>query len=569
MKHLAIYTALGISVLSGALIGTAQTAQLEPVAQKVGCASLIGLTIPPSAIGLATSGATVLVATEVNDKDSAGQERSYCKTTGNILPVDPTASPIRFQVNLPKSWNQRALQFGGGGTNGTVVTGLTAFSGAPSNVPTPLARGYVTLGSDSGHNSQGKPPFDTSFALNREELMNFAQWQIKKTLDVAQSLTEKMYGQKPRLVYFIGGSQGGHEAFDAAQRYPDNYNGVVAHYPAYNVINMWMGALAQAQAIYGDRLGVPSKSWINPNKVKTVVDFVRQQCDSLDGVQDGIISDVRACNTKVSVQTIKNNLRCDQGEDSGDGCLSDKQLATIEKIASPVQFSFAFYGGSSSYPRWSILEGATFAGTEHLGKTNTADLTKTPFMPDGTAFQLFPAKGAVQGFLTGDLSFDPLSFDPNRFVGRIKEVSRLTDAVSTDYSKFVARGGKLLLTHGTIDDSITSHNTINYWNKLVAKNGQTEVDKFARFYLVPGLAHGGGIFRSNHNWLETLEKWVEQGNAPRNLVAQDGNTMPATALTNGRTRPLCLYGNFPKYTGPANPSQAQMNDAANFTCIAY
>ncbi len=564
MKH--IHLVLGCTLISGWLLATAQTNQLEPVAAKFACTGLVGLTIPASAIGLATSGATVLAATEVNDKDSAGQERSYCKTTGNILPIDPKASNIRFQVNLPKSWNQRLLQFGGGGTNGTVVTGLNAFSGAPANVPTPLARGYVTLGSDSGHSSEGKPPFDTSFALNREELMNFAQWQIKKTLDVAKFLSEKTYGQKPKLVYFIGGSQGGHEAFDAAQRYPDDYNGVVSHYPAFNVQNIWMGALAQAQAIYGNKLGVASPSWVNPAKVKTVVDFVRNQCDNLDGIVDGIISDVRGCNSKVNLETIKTNLLCSNNEDTGNACLSGKQFATIEKIASPVQFSFAFQGGSSTYPRWSILEGATFAGNEHLGKTNTADLAKTPFMPDGTAFQLFPAKGAVQGFVTGDLSYDPLSFDPNRFARRIQEVSRLTDAVSTDLKKFAAKGGKLLLTHGTIDDSITPHNTTNYWNKLVERNGQAQVAAFARYYLVPGQGHGSGIFRSNHNWLETLEKWVEQGTAPQNLVATDGNTTPATSATNGRSRPLCQYGSFPKFVGD---NQSQANDSTQFKCTAY
>lgn len=541
---------------------------LQNIDQRVACASLLGLTVPISAIGLSTSGASILAAVDATDTDAAGKARSYCKVTGNIWAVDPTASPIRFQVNLPKSWNQRALQFGGGGTNGSVVTGLTPFSGAPADVPTPLARGYVTLGSDSGHDSAGKPPFDTSFALKQEELLNFGQYQVKKTVDVAKWLTQRMYGQKPKYTYFAGGSQGGHEGFDAAQRYPDDYDGVIAHYPAYNVINMWLGAQAQARAVYGNALGVASAAWMNPAKVANLVAHVKAQCDGLDGIDDGIISDVRACNAKVTAASIKTALRCAGGTDTGDTCLSDAQLTAVEKIASPVQYSFALAGGSTSYPRWPILEGGDFLNN-HLGKTNTADLGKFPFVPDGTAFQLFPAKGGIQGFITQNLNQDPLAFEATNWVSRIQQVSSWTDATSTDLSRFSAKGGKLLLTHGTIDDSISPHNTIAYWQKLVAANGQTEADKFARFYLIAGQGHGEGLFRPGHDWLATLEAWVEQSQAPGRLVAKDQNTTAATSTTNGRTRPLCLYGTWPKYTGPASPTQAAANDAANFTCTAY
>lgn len=538
---------------------------LTTVKAAVSCASLVGMTIPASAIGLPTTGAVVSAATAVTDTDPAAAARDYCKATGNILPVDPAASPIRFEVNLPTTWNQRALQFGGGGTDGSVVTGLTAFTGAPANIPTPLARGYVTLGSDSGHDATGKPAFDTSFALNQEELMNFAQLQVKKTVDVAKYLTQKVYGQKPRYTYFAGGSQGGHEAFDAAQRYPDDYEGVIAQYPAYNLQNLWQGALAQAKAIYGNRSGVASASWSNPAKIANLAATVRNACDGLDGAVDGIIGNIPGCNAAITISTVRSTLRCANGADTGDSCFSDAQLAAIEKIGSPAQFSFAFAGGSTTYGKWPILEGATFLNN-HLGRTNTADPNKTPFVADGTAFQYFPAKGDVTGFITKNLSFDPLAFDPTQWVSRIQELSSVTDAVSTDLSRFTNRGGKMLLTHGAIDDSISPYNTINYWNKLVAANGQTAVDQFARFYLIPGMGHGDGIFNAKTDWLSALEAWVEQRQTPGQLIASDGNTAAATAATNGRTRPLCLYGSFPKYTGPATKTQAEMNAASSYTC---
>jgi pimeloyl-ACP methyl ester carboxylesterase len=538
------------------------------VSPAITCASLVGTPIPASNFSLATAGAVVLSALDTTDTDSANVARSYCKVTGSIKAVDSTASPILFQANLPKVWNRRFLQFGGGGTNGSVVTGLTSFSNAPADIPTPLAKGYVTLGSDSGHSSAGKPPFDTSFALNQEELMNFGQWQIKKTLDAVKVISRGYYGSDPSYVYFAGGSQGGHESFDAAQRYPNDYDGVIAHYPAFNVINMWIGAQSQAQAIYGKSLGVPSAAWSNPNKIASLVAHVVAQCDELDGIKDGIISDVRSCNAKVTNATIKTNLRCVGGTDSGDSCFSDAQLAAIEKIASPVQYSFAFAGGSTTYPRWPLLEGGTFL-QNHLGKTNTADLNKVPFVADGTAFQLFPAKGGIQGFITKNLNQDPLAFDATQWVPRIQEVSALTDAVSLNLTPFSSKGGKVLLTHGTIDDSISPHNTIAYWEKLVAANGQSDLDKFMRFYLIPGMGHGSGVFSARHDYLSTLEAWVERNSAPGQLVTSDGNTASATVTLNGRTRPLCLYGSWPKYTGQPSPTQAQANDAANYTCTKY
>jgi feruloyl esterase len=154
-----------------------------------------------------------------------------------------------------------------------------------------------------------------------------------------------------------------------------------------------------------------------------------------------------------------------------------------------------------------------------------------------------------------------------KWVDRIQQLAHWTEATSTDLGRFASRGGKLLLTHGAADDSISPHNTIAYWHRLVAALGASTVEGFARFYLVPGQGHGGGMFASRHNWLDTLEQWVEHDQAPAQLVASDGNTQPGTAATNGRTRPLCRYGSYPHYIGPAQPSQAQANDAAHFSCV--
>lgn len=550
----------GVLALAIATLCSSAAAAPTPNAKAApACAALAGMNIPASRIDLPTRGATVDAAVPTVDVDTAGAARDYCKVTGVIHPVDPNAAPIRFQVNLPARWNQRALQMGGGGTDGTVVTGLGSYVGQPASQPTALAQGFVTLGSDSGHNADSDPPFDTHFALNQEQLLNFGQLQVKKTLDTAQAIIKTYYRKKPRYVYFAGGSQGGHEAFDAAQRYPKDYDGVIAQYPAYNIINMHLGSQAQAQAVYGHQSGVASPSWLNPAKVATLVKAVAGTCDKLDGVEDGIIGNVQACNKAFTIETVKASLRCPDGRDTGDGCLSDAQIGTVAKIASPVQFNFAFASGASSYPRWPILEGATFLNN-HLGRTNTAQNPPVvPFDPvNGSAFQLLPASGTIKGIITRDFATDPLAFDADTWVPRIRQVSDWMEATSTDLDAFRRRGGKMLMTHGTIDDSITPHNTIAYYRKLVAANGQAKVDDFVRFYLIPGFGHGDGIFRARWDSLGALQAWVEHGRAPRDLVASDGNVGTPGA---GRTRPLCAYPAYPQYQGRGN-----VNAASSFKC---
>ncbi len=160
----------------------------------------------------------------------------------------------------------------------------------------------------------------------------------------------------------------------------------------------------------------------------------------------------------------------------------------------------------------------------------------------------------IKGFVTKDSTADPLAFDPNAWAPRLQQLASQIQATSIDLSKFAAKGGKLLIAHGTIDDSITPYNTINYWNRLTQAN--SAVTDFARFYLVPGFGHGEGLFYANHDWLSTVRAWVEGGTAPVNLVASDGNTDAATATTNGRTRPPVRIRHLPAIHRARQPHPA-------------
>ena len=412
--------------------------------------------------------------------------------------------------------------------------------------PTPLALGYVTAGSDSGH--EAGYGFDASFALNDEALANFGHLQVKKTHDVARYLVKKRYGQSVRHSYFSGGSQGGHEALIAAQKYPADFDGVIAEYPAYNLVLMHMGSQRVAKALYDNGGG----GWINPTKVKTLVAAVYGACDGLDGVDDGIISNLPGCNRAFTMDTARATLRCEGGADTGDTCLSDAQLQTVAILDSPVSLRIPTTAGQTTYPKWPILEGATFL-------RNTLGATPTRSQPPAAsdAFQLRPADATIRYVITRNPATDPLTFNPDDWTARMTEVSGIIEANSVDLSQFAAKGGKLFLMGGMIDDSITSHNTVAYYDRLVARFGQATLGTFTRFYFIPGFGHGNGVFNAKFDALDALDAWVDRGQAPGTLVAADAN-----AATQGRTRPLCVYPAWPKYNGAGD-----VNAASSFSCV--
>lgn len=512
------------------------------------CSALEGLHIAAAGIGLPTRGATIESAERVEADVEGNTNGDYCKVLGAIHPVDYTAPDIHFQVNLPAHWNGKSLHFGGGGLNGTLVTGLGPYVKQPPTDPNPLARGYLTFGSDSGH--VGRGGFDGTFYLNEEALENFGHQQIKKTHDVAMWLSRRYYGTEPRLSYFMGGSQGAHEAFDAVQRYPDDYDGVVAGYPAHNVILLHLSALSYARAL-NDNDGA---GWLNPQEIAFFTGAVYQRCDALDGVADGIISNLPACHAATDDfrrDDDSNPLRCPAGANGGDDCLSSAQISMLLTLDSPYDPGFRIYdhdSGNSIFPRWTPFEGSTFmdGGSSNLGVDG----------PE-TALQRAPAEATNGLAIARDLELDVLrDFEPRRYAGRIIELAGKMSANNAAIDRFRDSGGKLILFHGTADDFIPVHSSIEYYERLQARYGQEALDEFVRFYLVPGMGHQTGVFNARLATLEALEDWVERGAAPGELVAIDQN-----AATAGRTRPVCRYPGYPRYSGSGDP-----DDAGSFAC---
>mgnify|MGYP006283957651 FL=1 len=526
-----------------AFISPNALAQTSPPEQA--CTGLKGMFIAAASIGLPTSGAVVQSAAMVAANAANNANGEFCAVRGLVIPATPEAPNMEFQVNLPSDWNGKAVQLGGGGFDGSLVTGLGPAGLQPASVNNPLKQGYVTVGGDGGH--KGTFAFDGAFGLNDEALLNYGRQSVKKVHDVAIAIVRARYAKAPSRYYFIGNSQGGHEALDAAARYWADFDGVVSNYPAYNVTMLHLASLDAARAGY-EKNGA---GWLSPAKTRLLTDAVFAACDELDGVKDGIISNVAACNAKFNIETVKARLRCSNGADAGDTCLSDAQIAAVARITSPYKPGFTI-AGLDEFPRWALLEGARFEGRSTFGNRPAPG---NPPTPDDAL--LYNAGAATTKFIiTRKPEFDAMTLDPKQFQSRTQEVGTIMDVTDIDLTPFRQKGGKLILVHGTVDDLISPHNTIAYYERHLAQQGRANMDSFSRFYTVPGLSHGFGPFNAKYDGLAALDAWVDKGTAPGNLMASDGNPNA------NRTRPMCLYPAWPRYNGTGSE-----NDAANFTCV--
>ena len=504
------------------------------------CEALADLGVPARRIGLPTSGAEIESATW-SSSGGTGGGATYCQVVGWIRPVHAGSPSMQFEVNLPAVWNLRTLQMGGGGYDGSLVTGLDPYTAQPAGEETPLQQGYVTLGSDGGH--QGGPGFDGTFGLDDEALLNYGKESVKKTHDAAAVVIRDAYRRIAAYSYFIGGSQGGHEALDAAARYPKDYDGVIANYPAYNVTMMHEGAVNFRDALYGDG----GAGWLSPAKTKTITDAVYAACDGLDGATDRIISDVRGCDRTFDPDT----LRCPSGTDEGDSCLSDAQLASAKKIATDYDLGFPI-AGNRIFARSALFEGALYQGFSGFG---TSPQPSNP-ISGSEALQYIVLDQTSKYIVTRDPSLDTMTFDPAQWKRRIQQVGRIMDVTDVSLKPFLRRGGKIILTHGTADDFITPHNTIQYYDRQVRQLGRRTLDSFLRFYEIPGFGHGQGPFDATYDGLDAIRGWVEKGHAPTGLVTYDGNAGA------DRSRPLCRYPTWPRYVG-----HGSIDDASSYTCV--
>lgn len=529
--------------LAASLLCAAACFQPDAAAGQSDCHALRHFTLPAERIGLPTAGAAVTSAHDARQGDMP-----FCKIMGRIHPVDPHADDIRFEVNLPEPWNGKAVHFGGGTFDGYLkpANGRGRTAVGLKTLTTPLGRGFATFGSDGGHHRNYFPfpdavnALNAKFARNAEQQRNFAGDAIKKVHDVAVALMAARYGHGPRHTYFVGGSTGGREALRAAERYPQDYDGVLAAYAAWNQIELDLQFIRTAQALYA------KGGFLSYSKTKLIEHTVEKACDRADGLRDGIVADPEDCRVPAS------SLHCADGK-SHHGCLSDAQLHTLEVFTTPQRTLMPVSHGIDSIPGYSVLSGADLSGAMGL----------LPFPLHSPIF-LFNSFGYVIGddvlrnFLSIGHHYNALHFDTatgQSYNDELLTEGREIDATDTDLQPFLHHGGKLLLVHGSRDNIVPTGSTIDFYHRLETSMGADAVTGFARLYIIPGFGHGDGRFDAGFDTVGVLDDWVDRGIAPVNLTVTDNR--------NGRTRPLCDWPLYPRYNGTGNPKRAE-----SFTCTA-
>lgn len=533
---------------------------------RVACASLTGRAIPASAIALPTRGVTLTAATLVpaaaatTDPVTGALTHAlpeYCKLLGDIHPVDAKAPLIKFQLNVPTRWNQKALQVGGGGLNGSIPVNLAAIgkSGSPvsaahpPDAASPLAKGYASFGGDSGHQGDAG-----DWALNDEAWTNFGHAALKKTHDAAFAVIEALYGSRPKLSYFMGTSQGGREALEVTQRYPADYDGVVATVPligySSHVIAKTLYATAQTGA-----------GWISPQKAKLIGTEVLRQCDALDGIADGVVSHYMACNALFDPAVAAapyGRIRCEGGADTGPSCLSDAQIATANRMHASLDFGFELANGLTSFPGY----GTGREGTAWLNITPQPGLPARPNLGQpGTTLQYGILKDPALNLLD-------FSIAPHR--DKIQAASRLLDSTNPDLSKFFQRGGRLIVKSSASDYAVNPRALGRYYDTVVSRFGQAKVDAHLRYYVLPNAGHSGDGASATTgepiphyvDMFAMVTDWVERGITPPDapVLRAMGAAPPFTV---NATKPMCRYPLYPRHAGNGDPKRAD-----SYVCTA-
>ena len=534
-----------VSVVLWFVVQPALAAPQDAAPLVMRCAEFAGAVLPAELIALPTAGVRIESAAMVRATASGNQQGGeYCRVVGRIMGLNASTPDIRFDLNLPRRWNGRALQIGGGGYNGVVVSGIGVMPFSPDRAP--LAQGYATFGDDSGHVGDSSLAV---FGLVDEAVTNFGYAHLKKTHDAALALIARAYGRLPQHMYFAGGSTGGREGYTVMQRFADDYDGVIANSPALNFSGVRLLGVKLGQAEYATPGG-----FIAPQLLERVYERSLAVCDPLDGVTDGIVSNVAACREHEA--QIIDSLRCEAGTAAPGECLTNAQLATLLVMRDGLSLPYKLAWGVGGYRGYNVFQGTRLSGL--LGLAHQPERLPVPtFFANGYLFA--QGDGYIRYFVTRDAGFDSLNFDsqrPGKYRAQLVALSQTIGAMNPDLSRYIAHGGKLITVQGLADEVISPNQTIAYYDTLIDRFGADQVDSFMRLYMVPGFQHGNGVFIPSVDLLGALDNWVTHGVSPETLTATD--IAPAT---NGRSRPLCRYPLFPRYVGKGN-----VNLADSFVC---
>ena len=492
----------------------------QTMASEVFAAAELPQRLEAGAIGLPTTGCELTSVTEKRTKKGI----QYTEVLASIHPMDASAPDIHIEVNLPNDWNGRMVQFGGGGFNGTLVTADGAAAGADAAEPTLLEQGYATYGGDSGHTGA---IWDASFAANKEALHNFAHESLKKTHDAARTFIAAFYQRQPAYSYFIGGSNGGREALQAAQRYGRDYDGIVAFYPVLNWIPKGVIDNRNANVLLEDQ----GAGWLSAADFQLIRQTYLDAADELDGLKDGLVRNYAAAQAKTPEVLAVLDTK-----------LSPAKMKVLRTFLAPQDFEYSFANGLYQMPGYALGEDLRDSMLNQFGTM--------PGKRDGEMALSSNGSMGWQSFGRSDVDME--HFDYRQYREALQESSCWLDATNLDLNAFKSHGGKLILLHGTNDQLVTVKGSIQYYEGLQKRFGQQELDRFVRFYLVPGYGHGmGDNFTMGRNMIADIDRWVTQGQAPEDIAVVDQNK-----ASHGRMQVLMPYPYYAQYKG-GDPQKAE------------
>jgi pimeloyl-ACP methyl ester carboxylesterase len=430
----------------------------------------------------------------------------HCKVDGVI------GKEINFTVWLPDNWNGKFVMGGQGGYAGRVENQALALQA--------LQKGYATAGTDTGHTSPGGAT-DGAWALgNLERVVNYAHAAIHRVTETSKAAIKTRYGRAPEKSYFAGCSNGGREALIAAQRYPEDFNAIVAGAPAQDIRGIIATFMNISRVMYPDPAKV-DKATLSMADQQALQKAVLAQCDNDDGLTDGVMTDPTAC--KFDPKTIA----CKTGNQ--DGCLSKEEIAAVESITKgpmlegkPYHVGFP-YGGEGQAGGW---------GAWLVGLPNAAGPGR-PSLAYGFSYDF------LRYFVKQDANWNYKDFNLAAYHNETKALQATLSPTDPDLSAFRSKGGKLLIYHGWSDSALSPLMSIRYYNEVMAKDATAGND--VKMFMLPGVLHcTGGAGPDRIDYLDAIDKWANGGAAPEELTA---------SFAAGGARKVCAWPKKAVYKG--------------------
>jgi Tannase and feruloyl esterase len=489
------------------------------VTSQSACADLVGRRV----------GAGQATVTKTRIDPATATLPEYC-----VVTADFHDSGMQVETRLPTSrWNGKLAYLGGGGYNGIIPP----FEAKASWSPSILRDHYAVVLSNGGYfgpNLDEDPTryFEAAFAQDPMKLVDFMFLSVHRALPIGKDIVQSYYSRQPDRSYFEGCSGGGHEAMIEAQRFPNDFDGIIARAPAANFVGLLTNFNRIARQVSD------SQNDLSPAKRTTLAKAVLAECDKLDGLEDGIISRPGACHFKPET------LRCPNGGDTGDSCLSDRQIATINRVTQP----YSTRDGSVTHA------GFNFGGEDQVRGWGDY-IWPAPQWGAYITKQGGFSNGFIRGILTQDPNFDTMEWNPDDWLPTLHVVSRLLQSYDPNLSAMVQNGSKLIMWNGEMDTAVSPRDSARYYDNVVAKLGQESTDKVLEYFPAPGVGHcQGGVGPDHIDLMQAMATWVERGKPPSK------QNLALTKLDDKRTvtlsRPLCKYPSYPKYKGKSDPSLA-------------